>query len=284
VYYRVAIVALSGIFSLTLTDLIVKVLSPAYTIFHIAFLRYAFGSLACVPLLIAAKPGLPSGETFMANSLRSILVVVTTVSFFYALSALPFAEAVTLSFAAPIFIIIFSRFFLKEKVTFKILTALSFGIVGTIVILGGGIGSQEHDNRALMGVFAALFSAITYALNMVLLRQRAKTDSVVTIVTFQNFGPALILLGPAINSWSSLTIVSLLLFIILGALGLLSHILLSMAYSQSEAGKLAPIEYTSLMWAAAFGYVLFGETISIAVLVGAALIIGGAIITSWRCA
>lgn len=281
-YFRAAILAISGIFILTSSDLVVKVLSLSYSTLHIAFLRYAFGSLACIPLFISSNPGIPSKESFLANAARSILVAATTVSFFYALRLLPFAEAVTLSFAAPFFIILFGSTFLGERITPKTLIALAFGAVGTLVILGGGIGSQEYDRRSLLGALAAIFSAVTYAINMVLLRHRSKTDSVVTIVTFQNVGPALILAIPAMYSWSSLDGNSLMLFLILGILGLLSHLLLSMAYSLSEVGRLAPFEYTSLLWAAALGYVLFGETVTFTVLTGATLIVGGALITSRR--
>src|SRR5918997_1270967 len=122
-------------------------------------------------------------------AVRSVIAVVTAVSFFYALGQLPLAETLVLSFLSPMFIALFGLLMLKERVDARIIGAIAIGFAGTLIVV---LGQTEEANsaRSWTGVGAALLSAVTYALSLVLLRQRAQQDKFLHIVFFQNTGTA----------------------------------------------------------------------------------------------
>ena len=117
---------------------------------------------------------------------------------------------------------------------------------------------------------------------MVLLRARAAKDPVVTIVALQNGVPAAILAIPAWWVWVPPTGRDAALFLAIGTLGVGGHLLLARAFSKAEAARLAPLEYTALVWAVLLGFTVFGEVPTATTLAGAALIVGGALVASRR--
>ena len=138
------------------------------------------------------------------------------------------------------------------------------------------------DGLLEVRVAAVLLSTVTYALSMVLLRARAQRDAAITIVAIQNVAPALMLAGPAAVVWVPPGLGDWPLLAVIGVLGVAGHLLMAHAYARAEAARLAPLEYTALIWAALLGYAFFGEMPTIATLAGAALIMAGAIVVSRR--
>ena len=147
-------------------------------------------------------------------------------------------------------------------------------LFGSVLILG--------FEGSFSGLAAVLVSAVTYALSMVLLRARAQTDPVVTIVAIQNVAPSLILLVPALLIWEPPTPAEWGTLALIGALGVLGHLVMARAYAKAEAARLASLEYTALLWASLFGFAFFGEVPTVTTLAGAALIVGGAVVASRR--
>ena len=107
-------------------------------------------------------------------------------------------------------------------------------------------------------------------------------DRVETIVFFQNVGPALVLAAPAAAVWVPPHLPDLWLFLAIGCLGTIGHLILATAFARVEAARLAPLEYTALIWAVALGYLFFGEVPSPQTLAGGALIVLGALATARR--
>jgi drug/metabolite transporter (DMT)-like permease len=273
---QAALLALAAEALLTGLDAIIKGLSPRYPTLEIAFLRFAFGCLWATALLFLFRPGWPSAETVRANLSRSFLVVITATCFFFALGRLPLAETVALSFLSPVLMALFGGLFLGEKLDRSIAIGLAAGLVGMILIVGARVGQSDYQAGALAGVAAVLVSAVTYALNIIVLRTRAQRDPAATIVWFQTTVPGIILLLPAAFVWTQPTATDLALFASAGALGVGGHYLLAMAFARAQAARLAPLHYTSLIWGILFGYTIFAEVPTIATLAGATSIAAGA--------
>ncbi|MBJ6124457.1 DMT family transporter [Microvirga splendida] len=276
-----ALRAASGIAVLSIMDAVIKGMAAFYPIFQVAFLRFACGSLIVAAVVSVMRPGWPSRETVLANSLRSVIAVVTAVSFFYALGQLPLAETLVLSFLSPMFIALFGLLMLKERVDIRIIGAIAIGFAGTLIVV---LGQTEEANaaRSWGGVAAALTSAVTYALSLVLLRQRAQRDKFLHIVVFQNIGPAILVAPFAFFFWQSLDFMHLGWFMLMGLLGFTGHMLMVTAYAKAEAARLAPLEYTALIWAVLIGYGVFSEIPTWATLGGGLLIVAAAAMTSKR--
>ncbi len=274
--------AIAGIALLSAMDAIIKGVAARYPVAEVAFMRFAVGTLVMAGLLAIARPGRPSRETLVVNGGRAILVVATATSFFYALSTLPLAETLALAFLAPVFIAVFGAIILGERIDRRIAGALAAGFAGMLVIVSAKAGGGTLGGTALSGAIAAVLSAVTYALSMVLLRARAAKDPVVTIVALQNGVPALILAVPAAFVWVPPSGADAALFLAVGGLGVAGHLLLARAFAKAPAARLAPLEYTGLVWAVLLGLAFFGEVPTLATLAGAALIVGGALAASRR--
>jgi S-adenosylmethionine uptake transporter len=262
-------------------DAVIKGMAAFYPIFQVAFLRFACGTLIVIGVVSVMRPGWPSRETVLANAFRSVIAVVTAVSFFYALGQLPLAETLVLSFLSPMFIALFGLLMLKERVDARIIGAIVIGFAGTLIVVLGQ--SAEADAaRSWTGVAAALTSAVTYALSLVLLRQRAQRDKFLHIVVFQNVGPAVLVAPFAAFVWQPLDLSHMIWFMLMGLLGFMGHMLMVTAYAKAEAARLAPLEYTALIWAVLIGYGVFSEIPTWATLLGGLLIVGAAMLTSKR--
>lgn len=280
-YFGPALRAAAGIAVLSVMDAVIKGMSAYYPTFQVASLRFLCGTIVATGVVAVMRPGWPSRETVVANLLRSVAAVVTAVSFFYALGQLPLAETLVLSFLSPMFIALFGMLMLRERVDGRIVAAIAVGFVGTLVVVLGQTADASAA-RSWSGVGAALLSAVTYAFSLVLLRQRAQRDKFMHIVFFQNIGPALLVLPFGLLFWQPLDSAHLAWFMTMGVLGVIGHILMATAYAKAEAARLAPLEYTALIWAAAIGYGVFHEIPTWATLGGGILIVTAAALTSRR--
>lgn len=280
-YFGPALRAAAGIAVLSVMDAVIKGMSAYYSTFQVASLRFLCGTIVATGVVAVMRPGWPSRETVVANLLRSVAAVVTAVSFFYALGQLPLAETLVLSFLSPMFIALFGTLMLREKVDGRIVAAIAVGFIGTLVVVLGQTG-EASAARSWSGVGAALLSAVTYAFSLVLLRQRAQRDKFIHIVFFQNVGPALLVLPFGLLFWQPIDSAHLPWFMTMGVLGVIGHILMATAYAKAEAARLAPLEYTALIWAAAIGYGVFHEVPTWATLGGGILIVTAAALTSRR--
>jgi S-adenosylmethionine uptake transporter len=271
----------TAIASLSVMDAVIKGMSAEYATSQVVFLRFLCGSVIAIGVAAVTRPGLPSRETVAANGIRSVIAVLTALFFFYALGELPLAETLVLSFLAPIFIALLGILMLKERVDGRVALALLVGFGGTLVVVFGQT-SEADASRSLYGVLAALASAITYALSIVLLRSRAQRDKFMHIVLFQNIGPAILAAPLAYVVWQSVTWAALAWFFVIGVLGVIGHILMATAFAKAEAARLAPLEYTALLWATLIGYGVFNEIPTWATAAGGALIVAAAVMTSRR--
>jgi drug/metabolite transporter (DMT)-like permease len=272
--------AAAGIAVLCTMDAFIKIVAGRYPTFEVAFLRFAAGSVVALLAVAALRPGWPSRETVVANAGRAALGVVTATTFFYALGQLPLAETLVLTFLSPMFTALFSVLLLGERADRRILTALGAGFVGTLVVVSGQI--DVEGQRSLSGVVAALVSAVCYAFGLVLLRARAQRDHFIVIVAFQNVGPMLIIAPFAAAVWTPPASADLALFLLIGVFGVAGHVLLTTAFARAEAARLAPLEYTALIWAGLLGYFVFDEVPTLATALGAALIVAGAALATRR--
>jgi drug/metabolite transporter (DMT)-like permease len=273
------LLALAAMALFGVMNVLIKALSFYYETPQVALVRYAAAGAVILVWVWHVKPGWPSIETVENNVLRGMLSLATGLSFFYALALLPLADAVALSFLAPVFVLIFSVIFLKERPGLLGFLSVILGFTGMMVMVSGKIGA---DTRSVAGVAASVFSALTYALSLILLRSRARRDPPELIVFFQSWIPALMIAPIAGTVWEPLTIEDVVPFLSLGILGVAAHLMMARAYSMAEASKLAPMEYAALLFAAALGVVFFEEAPTWRTFLGAGLIIAGSLLTSRR--
>jgi S-adenosylmethionine uptake transporter len=272
---------LLAVAAFTLMDAVVKAETAHYLTTQVVALRYAFGFTFAVPLVIWTlwTGHRITAQSLKANGLRGIVVVSTALSFFYAVSVLPLAEVIAITFLAPLFMALWGRLLLKEHVAPRIWAAIGIGFIGVIIIVGGRMGDGGTVSDA-SGIIAALSAAILYALANVLLRKQSAYDTVFVLVFLQT-GVAFALVSPlAVFGWRPVLEASWWNFALAGALGTFAQVFMAWGFSRAKAAKLGVLEYTAFPWAAWFGYLFFGEVPGLEAVLGAGLIIAAALIAN----
>jgi S-adenosylmethionine uptake transporter len=275
------LVAALGILVLSVMDGLIKAVAPHYPTAVTVLMRFVFGGIVATALYVLMGMPRPSRETLRFALLRGVFVVLSAGMFFAALGLLPLVEVIALSFLAPIVIAIFGRLFLGEALHRSIFAGIALGTAGLLVMLGEQLFAVGHRAESLLGIALVILSTFTYAASLILLRARAVVDPLPTLVLLQNWIPALYVLPAAGIVWVPPAMDHLWLFVGIGVLGAVGHILLTWAFARASAARLGVVEYTALLWAAGIGYVWFSEAPTLATLAGAALIIAGALAVGW---
>ena len=261
-------------------DSVIKLLAARYDTLQLSFFRFAGGCAFAVPLWLWRRTPLPSRASWRLHGLRSLLLLCSLVGYFHALTQLPLALAVTISYLAPIFVAVLSVPVLKERPSSAIWLALGAGLAGVSISvwpeLAAGLGGVS--TARLIGMASAAAAALSFAGVLLMARRMAHRDSVWTILLIQSLLPLLLLAGPAAWTWKPVPSTDIGLILLAGGLGTLGLLAITWAFTRLEASRLAPMEYTSFVWAGLLGYLLFGEVPTLTTAASAALIIGGCLL------
>lgn len=223
----------------------------------------------------------PSCRALLLHAARGAITCAMALLFFWGLARIPMAQAIALSYIAPILALFLAAIWLKERVSSRTVVAALAASVGIAAILIGQSRAAMGPD-AFRGALAVLASAVLYAGNLILARLQslaarpaeiACLQSLVVLILLALAAPWLAVVPPA-SAIAPLTLAALLAF------G--SMLLLSWAYGHGEAGYLAMTEYTSFVWAAALGWLLYGEHVSPYTLAGAAVIVPACIVAARR--
>ena len=272
-------VAAAGVGTFSLMDAAMKDLALSIGAYNAVMWRNSVGALLMGVLFVGTRQKWPPLHLLKMHLWRSIVVAVMAVSFFWSLTKLPLAEAIGLSFIAPVIALYLAAVMLKETIGKEAIWASLAGLGGVAIIMAGRL-SGHYTMDHIWGAAAVLFSAVVFAYNLILARRQAQVSGPIEIAFFQNLFVALTLglvapwfLQPIGMSDAPMVGAS-------AALAVISLLLLSWAYARAEAQILIPVEYTAFVWAAFFGWLFFAEPITWPVLLGTALIVGGSLIAA----
>ncbi|MFC4291182.1 DMT family transporter [Sphingorhabdus arenilitoris] len=273
------LVAAGGIACFSLMDVAMKSLSLDMGAYNAMYWRSVLGTMLSAILFAATGGRLPSTGNLKIHLLRSFLVSIFAILFFWGITVLPLAEAIGLSFIAPVIALYFAAILLGETIGKEALIASASGIAGIIIIVAAKF-SGNYDPLALWGTAAVMASAVLFAVNLIIARKQAQRSGPVEIVFFANL---------FVVAWLSLAAPWFLQPFALphipqlsGAalLSIISLLLLSWAYARAEAQVLIPVEYTGFAWAALFGWLFFSEKVTLSTIAGTAMIVTGAVIAA----
>jgi S-adenosylmethionine uptake transporter len=255
------------------------------------FWRCMIGVVLALALFLAQRsPAIPRGAVLRLHLLRGTVVAAMAVLFFWGLARTPMAEAVAISFIAPIIALFLAAVVLKERIGSGAIMASVLGFAGVAVIASGRLGllggaaqagGQDTGVAQWSGIAAITGSAVLYAWNLILQRQQAQLTSPQEIVLAQNLiiGFWMALAMPFVGTLPGEQLLSAPvgwgLLALSAVLSILSLLLLSWAYARAEAQALLPLEYSMFIWGALFGWLVFDETIGWTTLAGAGLIVTG---------
>jgi S-adenosylmethionine uptake transporter len=272
-------VAAAGIGTFSLMDVAMKDLALSIGTYNAVMWRNCLGALFIGLLFIGTRQKWPPAHILKIHLWRGMVASVMSISFFWSLTKLPFAEAIGLSFIAPVIALYLAAVMLGETIGREAIWASLAGLGGVVIIMAGRLSGQ-YTNGHLWGAAAVLFSAVVFAYNLILARKQAQVAGPIEIAFFQNLFVATTLSFAA--PWFLQPIGAAHTPLIGGAaiLSIISLLLLSWAYARAEAQILIPVEYTAFVWAALFGWLFFAEPVTVPVLLGTVLIVSGSLIAA----
>ncbi len=264
-------VMLFGMLLFALNDAMGKFLVSTYSLGQVIAVR----SIAAVIILlpIVWKAGLPKLVNVERPGLQAARVFFSTAElfcFYFAVAALPLADVMTYWLAAPIYVAALSPFLLGEKVGWRRWTAIGIGFVGVLIAL------KPSSASLTSAAFFSILGSAAFAFMMLSGRQLRNTPD--TVLAFWQIigagfaGVVAILVTPSgwipIQSGFDLSLLAL-----LGIVAMTAHVLVNRALKLADAATVAPLQYTLLLWAVIFGWLIFGDVPQLSIVIGAGLIV-----------
>ncbi|CAG4888982.1 DMT family transporter [Paraburkholderia saeva] len=271
---------LASMFCFAVVDALAKTVALQYPANEVTFFRMLFG---LVPAVAICCIGRLSWSERLANldvkgqTVRALTLLGASGFFFAGLPYVPLGEAVALAYSETLIVILLAPLILHERMTRRGVAAAIAGFCG-VLLVARPTGGQS----SWLGPTLLLMSAFFGALSIIQIKRIRSTDDPETMVLFFTLLGTLVTGCTLFFSWRSVSLEALLTMAVLGTFATAGQLLMTMAFRQADAGKLAPYNYTSIVWAAVFGYVIWDETMQLLSLVGIALIVGSAIAVAVR--
>ncbi|PWC33838.1 DMT family transporter [Azospirillum sp. TSO35-2] len=259
---------LASVLFFSMMNVLAKLLMDRFPVVEVMFFRSLF---ALLPVCLSIHLGTGFATTLrtrypLGHMGRSLIGLTTMVAMFWSFHLLPLGDAIALNFAAPLFLTALSVPLLGEKVGIHRWSAVLVGFVGVLIIV------RPSGDVLNLGAMVALGGALTNALAMIAIRQLSRTEPPNTIVFYFTLLTT-VLLGLALPfAWVTPDPLSWGLLLATGLLGGCGQLALTRAYSLAPAAVVAPLNYTALLLAVTFGWLLWNEVPTGTMAAGAAVV------------
>jgi len=235
-------------------DVIAKYLSSEMSFLQITWARYFFTIFFTLPLMLFFfRKNLVWTTEPKLQTIRGLLLFFANVFFFYSISIISMAKALTLAFIAPLITTALSPFILNEKVGLRRWSAVIIGFIGSLIVIRPGFLDFN------LATIAALGTGFFYGLYLVVTRKLHTADN--PLLTLLLTGAVGFLLGSFIVPfiWINLTVNQWLLLALMGLFACLGHFFLILSLKYADASKLAPLGYFEIVTNVILGFYFFGD-------------------------
>lgn len=275
---RGIVLIMSAVFMFSAMDTLAKYMLRSYPMSALMWARYMVHVTVMtvllwprmgIQLLRTGRPGL--------QILRGLLLVLSTVFFYFALRYLPLAEAAAISFVGPVLTALLSGPMLGDKVTRRQWIAVTLGFVGVLIIMrpGGGVLS-------LPAVFP-LATAILFSVYQIVTRKLSGREHPYTTLFYTAIVGAAVTSFAAPLNWMTPTPLQAFLMVCIGLLGGGGHLLLIRAMEHASPSTLAPFVYSQLIWSTLLAFIVFGDFPETVTLIGMLVVVAaGLLAVNWR--
>jgi len=235
-------------------DTIAKYLSSDLSFFQITWARYFFTVVLILPFMFFFfRKNLKWTTEPKLQIFRGLLLFCANILFFYSISMISMAKALTLAFVAPLITTALSPFLLGEKVGLRRWAAVIVGFIGSMIVIRPGF--IEFN----LATFAALGTGFFYGIYLIVTRKLHNSDSpLLTLLLTGIVGAILasfyvptVWVSPSLNQWFLLAL--------MGVFACLGHFFLILSLKYADASKLAPFSYFEIVTNVMLGYYFFGD-------------------------
>tara|TARA_Y100000590_G_scaffold406501_1_gene495854 strand:- start:2950 stop:3834 length:885 start_codon:yes stop_codon:yes gene_type:complete len=259
-------------------DILIKI-TDEYDVGQTMFFRATFGLIPIFFLIPKKKiNNFYKTKNIKLHFYRSFFGAIAMAAIFVGLRNLQLAEVTAMAFSAPLWVVIFSMFFLSEKIRAKRWIAVALGFIGVVVISKPGF-----DNLNFYYIYPIIF-CIGFAGVSIIIRKLTLAGEPVWLIAFyfsvaSGLGG---LLTIPFGLWKMPNTYDFILLILIGLLGSIANLLLTQSYKLAEVTLTTPLKYLSLVFAIIFGFYFFNEIPTINTILGAGLIVVSSAIIFFR--
>ena len=239
---------------LPIMDGFAKYLSSDLPVLQITWARYFFTVAFTLPIMfLFFRKNLVWTDKPKLQLIRGLILLTANVCFFYSISIISLAKALTLAFIAPLIVTAFSPIFLGEKVGFKRWSAVIIGFIGSMVVIRPGF---VEINLASL---AALGTGVMYGFYLIITRKLSSSDNPLLTLLLTGVVGAIIIsfvmpfvwVKPTLNQWSMMAAI--------GIFACVGHLFIILSLKYADASKLAPFSYFEIVTNIIIGYYFFSD-------------------------
>ena len=268
----IAWMLLCGVLFILLNGLL-RILAQQLDPFVTGFLRYSAGVLVMLPFMLRSGFAAWKPHNVIGQVWRGLIHTGGLLLWFLAVPHVPLAEMTALGFTTPLFIMLGAMVFLKERMVLARWAAASVGFAGVVVVVWPNLTGAGGFYNLVMLASAPLFAA-----SFLITKALTRKDSAHVIVVWQSLMVALFSLPFALAGWEWPAPHQWALFLLAGMLGSAGHFCLTRAFAIADMSVVQPVKFLELVWAAIFGFAVWGEVPGQATLVGGIIIFAS---TTW---
>ena len=254
----------------------VKLLSNDLHPIIICFYRCLMGLIIITPFVARNNFKALQTDNMRLQIFRALINIISMICWFSAIGMMHFEIATALGFTTPLFTTVLAVLILGEVIRFHRTAALLLGFVGILIIIRPGYMPFEF------GTILMLIASFSFSFVLIFVKKLSATDSSLTIIFYHllYMTPAFFILS--IFYWENINLNQLIIFILMGASGLLSHWCLAQAFKMSDTTFVMPLQFTKLIWASLIGLFIFSEQPDIWTWVGGVIIFISVVYITYR--
>ena len=254
----------------------VKLLSDDLHPIIICFYRCLMGLIIITPFVARNNFKALQTDNMRLQIFRALINIISMICWFSAIRMMHFEKATALGFTTPLFTTVLAVLILGEVIRFHRTAALLLGFVGILIIIRPGYMPFEF------GTILMLIASFSFSFVLIFVKKLSATDSSLTIIFYHllYMTPAFFILS--FFYWESINLSQLIVFILMGASGLLSHWCLAQAFKMSDTTFVMPLQFTKLIWASLIGLFIFSEQPDIWTWVGGVIIFFSVVYITYR--
>ena len=250
-----------------LMSVCIKATGDNLPLFEVVFFRSFFALIPLFLVIFYFNLKITSINNYKLHFFRGLVGIAAMSLFFISLRYVPLIEMQTISYSSVFFISILSIFFLGEKIAYRRVIAIIVGFIGVVIILKPDV--NLFSNYSVLPLLASIFLSMAV---IILKKILLTNNNILSVWTFTLFA-TLFSLFFFNEDWIWPNNFDLVLLIASGILGFVAQLCLSKSFQLADASVLAPLDFTSVIWAFLIGYIIFGEFLSREVLLGGPLIL-----------
>jgi len=249
----VAVLAIASTLTAALMASSVKLLSNDLNPFIICFYRCLLGLIFVLPFVVKNKFRDLKSNNMKLQFNRSMINIISMICWFSAIGMMQLEKATALGFTTPLFTTILAVIFLGEIIRGHRIAALLLGFVGILVIIRPGYIPFEY------GTLLMLIASLSFSFVLIFVKQLSNIDSNLTIIFYHLLFMTPVFFIVSLFFWEPITFSQLLIFVIMGIAGLLSHWCMTQSLKMSDTTFVMPLQFTKLIWASLIGLFIFSE-------------------------